>query len=70
MLAEIAFLQNIYAGLDEPDALAGLITLRSQPTQEDFIVEAEAAGNWSEGTVNNLFNRCLYTRLFSLLKLQ
>jgi len=45
---ELNFLQKIYVGIDEPDALSGLVSLRTQPSLENLLVDAETAGNWSE----------------------
>jgi serine/threonine-protein kinase ATR len=43
-------LQQIYAGIDEPDAMIGLSSLKTQTSLEDAIIESESEGNWSDGT--------------------
>lgn len=40
---------NIYKGLEDPDAVTGLVTVRTTgPTSTDWILAAEKAGRWDD----------------------
>ena len=41
-----AFLRDVYQGIDEPDGLAGIATLRKKPSIVDRAQEYETSGNW------------------------
>jgi serine/threonine-protein kinase ATR len=45
---DIASLQKIYAGMNEPDSLIGLVNFRAQATLEEQIAEWEASEEWSK----------------------
>ena len=41
------FTQKVYAALDEPDGVAGVVAVRnSEPTMEEEIIEFESAGEF------------------------
>lgn len=41
-------MQKIYTGLDEPDGLKGIATLRASNTLRDHIVDLENSGKWRD----------------------
>eukprot|EP01124_Arcella_intermedia_P030798 TRINITY_DN6811_c0_g1_i1.p1 TRINITY_DN6811_c0_g1~~TRINITY_DN6811_c0_g1_i1.p1 ORF type:complete len:1336 (-),score=309.61 TRINITY_DN6811_c0_g1_i1:7-3633(-) len=43
---DIGFLQKIYAGMDEPDCLIGLLSMKTGATLEEQITKWEASENW------------------------
>jgi serine/threonine-protein kinase ATR len=45
---DLAFLQKVYSGLDETDAVGGLSNLRSAASLSEQITELEAQGRWHE----------------------
>ncbi|XP_057769186.1 serine/threonine-protein kinase ATR isoform X2 [Salvia miltiorrhiza] len=45
---DISFLMEIYSGLDEPDGLSGLASLRKSKSLEDHLLINKKAGNWAE----------------------
>jgi serine/threonine-protein kinase ATR len=45
---DISFLMEIYGGLDEPDGLLGLASLRKSSSLQDQLIINEKAGNWAE----------------------
>ncbi|PWA62876.1 ataxia telangiectasia-mutated and RAD3-related protein [Artemisia annua] len=45
---DVSFLMEIYSGLDEPDGLSGLASLRKSKSLQDQILINKKAGNWAE----------------------
>lgn len=45
---DISFLMEVYSGLDEPDGLSGLASLRRSTSLQDHILISKKAGNWGE----------------------
>ncbi|GER42368.1 serine/threonine-protein kinase ATR [Striga asiatica] len=45
---DISFLMEVYSGLDEPDGLSGLASLRKSKSLQDHILINKKAGNWAE----------------------
>ncbi|PIN25709.1 Protein kinase of the PI-3 kinase family [Handroanthus impetiginosus] len=45
---DISFLMEVYSGLDEPDGLSGLASLRKSKSLQDHLVINKKAGNWAE----------------------
>ncbi|KAL8556534.1 hypothetical protein ACS0TY_004111 [Phlomoides rotata] len=45
---DISFLMEIYSGLDEPDGLSGLASLRKSKCLQDHLLINKKAGNWAE----------------------
>ncbi|KAK4477252.1 hypothetical protein RD792_016466 [Penstemon davidsonii] len=45
---DISFLMEIYSGLDEPDGLFGLASLRKTKSLQDHLMINKKAGNWAE----------------------
>ncbi|XP_074312882.1 serine/threonine-protein kinase ATR isoform X2 [Silene latifolia] len=45
---DISFLMEIYSGLDEPDGLSGLASLRKSVSIQDQLLINKKAGNWAE----------------------
>ncbi|MQL84785.1 hypothetical protein Taro_017301 [Colocasia esculenta] len=45
---DISFLMEIYSGMDEPDGLSGLASLRKSPSLQDQLLINKKAGNWAE----------------------
>ncbi|XP_078439829.1 ataxia telangiectasia-mutated and RAD3-like protein isoform X2 [Wolffia australiana] len=45
---DISFLMEIYSGMDEPDGLSGLGSLRKSPSLHDQLLINKKAGNWAE----------------------
>lgn len=45
---DISFLMEIYSGLDEPDGLSGLASLRKSKSLQDHLLINRKAGNWAE----------------------
>ncbi|KAK9690702.1 hypothetical protein RND81_09G148200 [Saponaria officinalis] len=45
---DISFLMEIYSGLDEPDGLSGLASLRKSVSLQDQLLINKKAGNWAE----------------------
>ena len=43
-----SLMQKIYTGLDEPDGLKGIATLRASNTLRDHIVDLENSGKWRD----------------------
>ncbi|KAK1414808.1 hypothetical protein QVD17_30567 [Tagetes erecta] len=45
---DVSFLMEIYSGLDEPDGLSGLASLRKSKSLQDQLLINKKAGNWAE----------------------
>lgn len=45
---DISFLMEIYSGIDEPDGLSGLASLRKSKSLQDHLLINKKAGNWAE----------------------
>ncbi|KAG8368042.1 hypothetical protein BUALT_Bualt15G0004300 [Buddleja alternifolia] len=45
---DISFLMELYSGLDEPDGLSGLASLRKSKSLQDHLLINKKAGNWAE----------------------
>ncbi|KAK6118684.1 hypothetical protein DH2020_047597 [Rehmannia glutinosa] len=45
---DISFLMEVYSGLDEPDGLSGLASLRKSESLQDHLLINKKAGNWAE----------------------
>ncbi|KAL9238429.1 hypothetical protein vseg_012850 [Gypsophila vaccaria] len=45
---DISYLMEIYSGLDEPDGLSGLASLRKSVSLQDQLLINKKAGNWAE----------------------
>ncbi|XP_051147175.1 serine/threonine-protein kinase ATR isoform X2 [Andrographis paniculata] len=45
---DISFLMEAYSGLDEPDGLSGLASLRKSISLQDHLLINKKAGNWAE----------------------
>ncbi|KAL2937004.1 Serine/threonine-protein kinase ATR [Bienertia sinuspersici] len=45
---DISFLMDIYSGMDEPDGLSGLASLRKSVSLHDQLLIDKKAGNWAE----------------------
>lgn len=45
---DISFLMEIYSGMDEPDGLSGLASLRKSPSLQDQLLINKKTGNWAE----------------------
>ncbi|XP_071715523.1 serine/threonine-protein kinase ATR [Rutidosis leptorrhynchoides] len=45
---DVSFLMEIYSGLDEPDGLLGLASLRKSKSLQDQLLINKKAGNWAE----------------------
>ncbi|KAL0334542.1 UNVERIFIED_CONTAM: Serine/threonine-protein kinase ATR [Sesamum radiatum] len=45
---DISFLMEVYSGLDEPDGLSGLASLRKSKSLQDHLLINKKAGNWAE----------------------
>ncbi|KAL3621412.1 hypothetical protein CASFOL_036324 [Castilleja foliolosa] len=45
---DISFLMEVYSGLDEPDGLSGLASLRKSKNLQDHLLINKKAGNWAE----------------------
>ncbi|KAI3710823.1 hypothetical protein L2E82_40617 [Cichorium intybus] len=45
---DVSFLMEIYSGLDEPDGLSGLASLRKSKSFQDHLLINKKAGNWAE----------------------
>lgn len=45
---QLAFLQNLYSKLEEPDGLVGIASFRTTTSLQEQIIDHEAEGNWSE----------------------
>uniref|UniRef100_A0A1D1YBN2 Serine/threonine-protein kinase ATR n=1 Tax=Anthurium amnicola TaxID=1678845 RepID=A0A1D1YBN2_9ARAE len=45
---DISFLMEIYSGMDEPDGLSGLASLRKSPSLQGQLLINKKAGNWAE----------------------
>ncbi|KAL6522518.1 hypothetical protein OROMI_031476 [Orobanche minor] len=45
---DITFLMKVYSGLDEPDGLSGLASLRKSKNSQDQLLINKKAGNWAE----------------------
>nr|KAJ0216324.1 hypothetical protein LSAT_V11C300104440 [Lactuca sativa] len=45
---DVSFLMEIYSGLDEPDGLSGLASLRKSKSFQDQLLINKKAGNWAE----------------------
>ncbi|KAL6494861.1 hypothetical protein OROGR_031661 [Orobanche gracilis] len=45
---DITFLMKVYSGLDEPDGLSGLASLRKLKNSQDQLLINKKAGNWAE----------------------
>lgn len=45
---DISFLMEVYSGLDEPDGLSGLASLRKSVSLHDHLLINKKAGNWAE----------------------
>ncbi|KZV39346.1 serine/threonine-protein kinase ATR [Dorcoceras hygrometricum] len=45
---DISYLMEIYSGLDEPDGLSGLASLRKSKNLQDHLLINKKAGNWAE----------------------
>ncbi|KAI3446300.1 hypothetical protein Pfo_002965 [Paulownia fortunei] len=45
---DISFLMEVYGGLDEPDGLSGLASLRKSKSLQDHLLINKKAGNWAE----------------------
>ncbi|XP_021753008.1 serine/threonine-protein kinase ATR-like isoform X1 [Chenopodium quinoa] len=45
---DISFLMEIYSGMDEPDGLSGLASLRKSVSLQDQLLINKKAGNWAE----------------------
>ncbi|KAJ0746764.1 putative non-specific serine/threonine protein kinase [Helianthus annuus] len=45
---DVSFLMEIYSGLDEPDGLSGLASLRKSKSLQDQLRINKKAGNWAE----------------------
>ncbi|XP_073033978.1 serine/threonine-protein kinase ATR isoform X1 [Primulina eburnea] len=45
---DISYLMEIYSGLDEPDGLSGLASLRKSKSLQDHLLINKKAGNWAE----------------------
>ncbi|KAK4437595.1 Serine/threonine-protein kinase ATR [Sesamum alatum] len=45
---DISFLMEVYSGLDEPDGLCGLASLRKSKSLQDHLLINKKAGNWAE----------------------
>ncbi|KNA16075.1 hypothetical protein SOVF_091650 [Spinacia oleracea] len=51
---DISFLMAIYSGMDEPDGLSGLASLRKSVSLQDQLLINKKAGNWAETMVTHV----------------
>jgi serine/threonine-protein kinase ATR len=48
LAANASLMQKIYMGLDEPDGLKGIATLRASTSLRDYILDLENSGKWRD----------------------
>ncbi|KMT01328.1 hypothetical protein BVRB_9g213440 isoform A [Beta vulgaris subsp. vulgaris] len=51
---DISFLMEIYSGMDEPDGLSGLASLKKSVSLQDQLLINKKAGNWAETMVTHV----------------
>ncbi|KAL7118480.1 hypothetical protein ACP275_02G004300 [Erythranthe tilingii] len=61
---DISFLMQVHSGLDEPDGLSGLASLRKSTSLQDHLLINKKAGNWAE--VLNSCEQALQMESFSV----